>query len=108
MKRLWGVIGWLPGVLLIACVASHTTERPSGPERPAVDRFLTRGDIQIAEAPLQGFRFDPGPVNGGFTAQTQVAVRAYQARYGLPVSGLLEYPTHLPLIPGLQDNKVDR
>jgi hypothetical protein len=101
MRPSWGVIGWLPLVLLTACVASHTADRQAGPERPAVDRLLNRGDIQVAEAHLLDFGFDPGPVDGIYTAQTQAAVRAYQARYGLPVSGLLDYPTRLQLLPGL-------
>ena len=45
--------------------------------------------------------FDPGPVDGLFTAETRAAVRAYQARYGLPVSGLLDRRTRLELLPGL-------
>jgi hypothetical protein len=36
-------------------------------------------------------------------------VRAYQVRYGLPVSGLLDYTTRLQLIPGLDyDRGEDR
>jgi peptidoglycan hydrolase-like protein with peptidoglycan-binding domain len=109
MKRVRGVVGWLPLLLLTACVASQT-EAPTagrssaltpGPERPAVDRLLTRGEIQVAQVHLQDFGFDPGPVDGTFTAQTQAAVRAYQARYGLPVTGLLDHATRVRLLPGL-------
>jgi peptidoglycan hydrolase-like protein with peptidoglycan-binding domain len=49
---------------------------------------------------LREFGFDPGPVKGVFTAETQAAVRAYQARYGLPVSGLLDHATRRGLLPG--------
>jgi peptidoglycan hydrolase-like protein with peptidoglycan-binding domain len=103
------LFGWLPVVLLTACVASRgdapTTARSSaptpGPERPAVDRLLTPGDIRVAQTHLQAFGFDPGPVDGVYTAQTQAAVRGYQARYGLPVTGLLDYATRVRLLPGL-------
>ena len=105
MRRSQGFIGWLPLVLLTACVASHPGEHQAGTVRPTVDRLLTRGDIQVAQTHLQDFGFDPGPVDGIFTAQTQVAVRGYQARYGLPVSGLLDYTTRLQLIPGLDFDK---
>ena len=108
MRPSWGVIGWLPLVLLTACVASHTGEHQAGTVRPAVDRLLNRGDIQVAEAHLQDFGFDPGPVDGIYTAQTQAAVRAYQARYGLPVSGLLDYATRRELLPGLDSQNVAR
>jgi peptidoglycan hydrolase-like protein with peptidoglycan-binding domain len=101
MRRSRGIIGWLPLVLLTACVTSHPGTYHAETIRPAVDRLLTRGDIQVAEAHLHDFGFDPGPVDGIYTAQTQDAVRAYQARYGLPVSGLLDYATRLELLPGL-------
>jgi peptidoglycan hydrolase-like protein with peptidoglycan-binding domain len=68
---------------------------------------LTSGDIQVAEAHLKDFGFDPGPIDGIFTAETQAAVRAFQARYGSSVSGLLDYPTRLQLIPGLDYDKAN-
>jgi hypothetical protein len=116
LRLVRGVIGCLPLLLLTTCVASHTGEHPAGrssaltpgAQRPAVDRLLTRGDIQVAEAHLQSFGFDPGPVDGLYTAETQAAVRGYQARYGLPVSGLLDYTTRLQLLPGLDSQHVTR
>jgi peptidoglycan hydrolase-like protein with peptidoglycan-binding domain len=106
MRPSRSVIGWLALLLVTGCVASHTSERPPGAQRPAVDRLLNRGDIQVAEAHLRDFGFEPGPVDGIYTAQTAAAVRAYQARYGLPVSGLLDYTTRLQLIPGLDYDKA--
>jgi peptidoglycan hydrolase-like protein with peptidoglycan-binding domain len=109
VKRFRGVVSWLPLLMFTACVASQT-EAPTagrppavtpGPERPAVDRILTRGEIQVAQVHLQDFGFDPGPVDGTFTPQTQAAVRAYQARYGLPVTGLLDHATRMRLLPGV-------
>jgi peptidoglycan hydrolase-like protein with peptidoglycan-binding domain len=101
MRQLWRVIGCLPLVWLTACAASPTQELTAGrssdlglgAERPALDRLLTAGDIHMAEARLKDFGFDPGPVDGISTAQTQAAVGAFQARYGLPVSGLLDLLT---------------
>jgi hypothetical protein len=85
LRLVWGVMGCLPLLLLTTCVVSHTGEHPAGrssaltsvAERPAVDRLLTCGDIQVAEAHLQDFGCDPGPVDGLFTAETQAAVRGY-------------------------------
>lgn len=115
MRPSRSVIGWLPLLLLTACVASPTEEltavrssaRAPGPERPAVDRLLTPGDIQVAEARLKDFGFDPGPVDGMFTAQTQTAVRAFQARYGLTVSGLLDHATREELKLGVDPKRTD-
>jgi peptidoglycan hydrolase-like protein with peptidoglycan-binding domain len=108
MRPAWGVIGWLPLVLLTACVASNPREHQTATLRPAVDRLLNRGDIQVAEAHLQDFGFDPGPIDGIYTAQTQAAVRAYQATYGLSVSGQLDYETRLQLLPGVDFQNAAR
>jgi peptidoglycan hydrolase-like protein with peptidoglycan-binding domain len=105
MRPFRGVIWWGSVSLLTACVASQ----PADPTavRPALGRLLTAGDIRLAEAHLQGFGFDPGPVDGVFTAQTQAAVRAFQARYGLPVSGLLDRATREALRLGVDPRGGD-
>jgi peptidoglycan hydrolase-like protein with peptidoglycan-binding domain len=107
MRRTRSVISWLPLLLLAAWVAPHTAEPPPGTVRPTVDRLLTRGDIQVAQTRLKDFGFDPGPVDGTFTAQTQAAVRTFQARYGLPVSGLLDRPTREELQLGVDPKRAD-
>jgi peptidoglycan hydrolase-like protein with peptidoglycan-binding domain len=115
MRPSQTVTAWLPLLLLTACVASQPQDpravqlsvRTPGPERPAVDRLLTRGQIQVAEAHLQDFGLDPGPVDGLFTVQTQAAVRAFQARYGLPVSGLLDRTTREELRLGVDPKRAD-
>ena len=101
MRPFQAVMAWLPLLLLTACVASHPGEHQAGTVRPAVDRLLNRGDIQVAQTHLRAFGFDPGPIDGIYTAQTQAAVRVFQATYGLPVSGQLDYVTRLQLLPGL-------
>jgi peptidoglycan hydrolase-like protein with peptidoglycan-binding domain len=103
MGQFRGVIGWLPLLLLTACVASQTGEPTA--VRPATDRLLTSGDIQVAQAHLREFGFDPGSVTGIYTAQTQAAVRAFQVRYGLTVSGLLDRATRRELLPGLDSER---
>jgi peptidoglycan hydrolase-like protein with peptidoglycan-binding domain len=106
MRQFWGLIAWLPLWLLTACVASQTEAPAAGHVRPAFDRLLTSGDIQIAQARLQAFGFDPGPIDGLFTAQTQAAVRAFQRRYGLTVSGLLDRPTREELKLGVDPKRT--
>jgi murein L,D-transpeptidase YcbB/YkuD len=109
------VIGWLLLLLLSTRVASYPDERAAvrslghtpGPEHPALGRLLTRGNIQVAEVRLKDFGFDPGPVDGTYTAETEAAVRAFQARYGLPVSGLLDRPTREELKLGVDPKRGD-
>jgi peptidoglycan hydrolase-like protein with peptidoglycan-binding domain len=98
MRPSRDVLGWLVVVWLTGCVASQ----PGGPTglQPATDELFSSGDIQVAQEHLRAFGFDPGPVTGVFTAETQAAVRAYQARYGLPVTGLLDHATRRGLLPG--------
>jgi peptidoglycan hydrolase-like protein with peptidoglycan-binding domain len=108
MRRFRAVVGWLPLVLLTACAASHSGEHQGGTIRPAVDRLLNRGDIQVAQRHWRACGCDPGPMDGIYTAQTQAAVRAFQATYGLSVSGLLDDATRLQLLPGLQYDRMDR
>jgi hypothetical protein len=95
----------LSGLWLTACAASQAT----GPGwlRPAYDRLFAAGEIQVAEAHLRDFGYDPGPVDGVYTAETHAAVRAYQRRYGLSVSGLLDQATRQKLLPGLDPEDQD-
>jgi len=92
------MLGWVVAVLLTGCV----TSQPQQPTtmQPATDTILTAGDIQVAQENLREFGFDPGPINGVFTPETQAAVRAYQARYGVEVTGLLDRATRRGLLPG--------
>jgi peptidoglycan hydrolase-like protein with peptidoglycan-binding domain len=107
MRLPWRATVWMPLLLLTACVASHPGERQAGTVRPAVDRLLTRGDIQIAQMHLHEFGFDPGPINGVYTAQTQAAVQAFQATYGLSVSGRLDRQTRETLKVGVDPKPGD-
>jgi peptidoglycan hydrolase-like protein with peptidoglycan-binding domain len=107
MRCSRGIIGWLPLVLLTACVASHPGAHHAGTIHPAVDRLLSRGDIQVAQTHLREFGFGPGPINGIYTVQTQAAVRAYQATYGLSVSGLLDLQTREQLKVGPDSRRGD-
>jgi murein L,D-transpeptidase YcbB/YkuD len=107
MRPSWSVVSWLPLVLLTACVASHSGEHHAGTIQPAVDRFLNRGDIEVAQVHLRAFGFDPGPTDGIYTVQTQAAVRAFQATYGLSVSGLLDRQTREQLKVGPDSKRGD-
>jgi peptidoglycan hydrolase-like protein with peptidoglycan-binding domain len=107
MRRCRAVVGWLPLVLLTTCAASQPGEHQGGTIRPAVDRLLNRGDIQVAQRHLRACGFDPGPMHGIYTAQTQAAVRAFQATYGLSVSGLLDRQTREQLKVGPDAKRGD-
>jgi hypothetical protein len=46
-----------------------------------------------AQRRLQEAGFAPGPIDGLFGPRTAAALRRYQARYGLPVTGMLDAAT---------------
>ena len=106
MRPFRVVLIGLAGLWLTACIAPQATG-PVGLQ-PAYDRLLLAGEIQVAEAHLRDFGFDPGPVDGIYTAETHAAVRAYQRRYGLPVTGRLDWRTRQELIPGLDQPGIVR
>ena len=61
----------------------------------------------MAQTHLRDFGFDPGPIDGIYTPQTQAAVRAYQATYGLSVSGQLDLQTREELKLGVDPKRGD-
>ena len=89
------VVGWLMAVVLTGVWPLSQESRPGGGRQRDV---LLNRDIQVAQEHLRAFGFDPGPVVGVFTPETQGAVRAYQSRYGIPVSGLLDRATRRGLL----------
>lgn len=76
----------------------------AGREQAGDSRF--RGDIHVTQAHVNAFGVDSGPVDGIFTAQTQAAVRACQARYGTQVSRLLDRDTREELDSGLHRKRT--
>lgn len=100
-----GILGCLVLALLTGCMASQPHQLTS--VQPATDRFLSAGDVLVAQEHLRTFGFDPGPINGRFTLETQAAIQAFQTQYSLPVSGLLDARTRIELLPGLDMEEND-
>jgi hypothetical protein len=113
-NSLWRAI-WV--AVLVGVSASTATDRPHSPlsdarisgdtRRPVLDRILSQGEFQVAEGHLRDFGYDPGPVDGLLTAQTQAAVRDFQARDCLRISGLLDRQTRQEWLPGLDQDAFD-
>jgi peptidoglycan hydrolase-like protein with peptidoglycan-binding domain len=66
----------------------------------SIGRLMSEGEIQVAEQHLAQFGFNPGPVDGVFTGQTEAALRAFQERRGLPVTGIFDDATRGALLKG--------
>lgn len=85
--------------VIATAASSGRTEIPA-----AVDQLLARDMIQLAEQNLKAAGLNPGPVDGIFDEQTETAVVAFQQRYGLPQTGLLDETTRRLLLPGIDQD----
>lgn len=85
MYRGWGVmaVSFLLGWTLVAGAQG------SGAPQPGADRE----QIRRVQERLQAVGLHPGPLDGTLSPQTVEALRAYQQRQGLPVTGNLDQAT---------------
>ena len=60
---------------------------------------LTPDQVKRAQESLKAEGWDPGPVDGVVGPRTRQALRAYQARAGLPQTGVLDATTFQHLAP---------
>jgi peptidoglycan hydrolase-like protein with peptidoglycan-binding domain len=97
------------GVMLAAPMVTTAAgpDTPRGPLPAAVDQLLAQDMIQLAQTTLKLAGFNPGRTDGIFDAQTSIAVRQYQVAQGIPVSGVLDYPTRHVLFPGSEQASED-
>lgn len=54
---------------------------------------ISQSDMRKVEQALQAKGFDPGPINGQMDAQTQQALRDYQSKNKLAVTGTVDQAT---------------
>lgn len=75
--------------------------QPRGPEAPPAAQVpaLTLDQVKQAQEALKMEGLHPGPVDGVVGSRTGRALRAYQAREGLPQTGVLDEATFHRLAP---------
>ena len=76
---------WLCPVL----VEAGTT----GQDRPEQQQLLTKDNLKLVQERLKTEGVYAGPVDGEMNAQTEAALRAYQTKQGIPVSGAADAET---------------
>ncbi len=79
---------WLCPILVEAGTAGTTGQQP--PEQP---QLLTKDNVKLIQERLTAEGVYAGPVDGELNAQTEAALRAYQQKQGLPVSGAADEET---------------
>jgi peptidoglycan hydrolase-like protein with peptidoglycan-binding domain len=90
--------------------APRETLGPSEAQQNRAEDYAVRKSTppqQLNEAQLRRYQerldaegFPTGSEKGAFTLQTEAALRAYQAKYGLPVTGELDDATQRSLVAG--------
>jgi rare lipoprotein A len=74
--------------------------QPRGPEESSAQApALTPDQVKQAQEALKMDGLQPGPIDGVVGPRTRQALRAYQARAGLPQTGVLDDPTFHRLAP---------
>jgi peptidoglycan hydrolase-like protein with peptidoglycan-binding domain len=92
MQKL--IIGLVISLLWLSPVVMQAGESgPAGEQRPEQQKSLTKGQIEKIQERLKAEGVDPGPVDGVMSPQTQAALRQYQEKQGLPVSGAADEAT---------------
>jgi peptidoglycan hydrolase-like protein with peptidoglycan-binding domain len=99
------LIGLLVSVLWFWPVAMEAGESGGGGEqRPEQRLLLTKDQIQQVQERLKAEGVDPGPADGTMNARTESALRQYQEKQGLPVSGAADEATlrqlQIRIVPG--------
>jgi peptidoglycan hydrolase-like protein with peptidoglycan-binding domain len=65
----------------------------TGEQRPEQKQLITTGNLKLVQERLKAEGVYAGPVDGEMNAQTEAALRAYQEKQGLPVSGAADETT---------------
>jgi peptidoglycan hydrolase-like protein with peptidoglycan-binding domain len=65
----------------------------TGEQRPEQKQLITKGNLKLVQERLKAEGVYAGPVDGEMNAQTEAALRTYQEKQGLPVSGAADETT---------------
>jgi peptidoglycan hydrolase-like protein with peptidoglycan-binding domain len=66
---------------------------PAGEQNPVQGQILNQDQVRMIQQRLKVEGVDPGPLDGIMDSQTEAALRQYQAKQGLPVSGAADEAT---------------
>jgi peptidoglycan hydrolase-like protein with peptidoglycan-binding domain len=69
------------------------TPGTTGEPRPEQKHIITSANLKLVQQRLQAEGVYAGPLDGEMNAQTEAALRAYQEKQGLPVSGAADEAT---------------
>lgn len=86
--------GLLVGLLwLCPMVIEAGQAGQAGEQNPEQQRLFTKDQIKQVQERLMAEGADPGPLDGVMNPRTEAALRRYQEKQGLPVSGAADEAT---------------
>jgi eukaryotic-like serine/threonine-protein kinase len=103
MPRLVAVL--IVSVLWLCPLVTEAGTAGTGEQRPEQRQLLTKDQIQKVQERLHAEGVNPGPITGAMNPQTEAALRQYQEKQGLPITGaaddvtLKELQIELPATP---------
>jgi peptidoglycan hydrolase-like protein with peptidoglycan-binding domain len=65
----------------------------TGEQRPEQRQLISKENLKLVQERLKAEGVYAGPVDGELNAQTEVALRAYQQKRSIPVSGAVDEAT---------------
>jgi peptidoglycan hydrolase-like protein with peptidoglycan-binding domain len=81
------VLWWCP--IIVEAGTSGTT----GSQAPEQKQIISKDDFKLIQERLQAEGVYAGPLDGELNDQTEAALRAYQQKRSLPVSGAVDEAT---------------
>lgn len=95
------------GVLLYGGRTLEAVQMPAGVDRPSADPFARyRSQMTLVQETLGRFGYEPGPIDGVMRSKTGSALRAFQQKHGLTVTGRSNPETLATL--GIEDKLLRR
>jgi len=95
------------GALLYGGRNLEAVQVPAGVDRPPADPFARyRSQMTLVQETLGRFGYEPGPIDGVMRFKTGSALRAFQQKHGLSVTGRTNPETLATL--GIEDKLLRR
>lgn len=92
MQKL--VVGLMVGLLWFCPIMVEVgSAGTTGEQRPEQKQLMTKDNIQLLQERLKAEGVYAGPVDGTLNPQTEAALRQYQEKKGIPVSGAADEAT---------------
>jgi peptidoglycan hydrolase-like protein with peptidoglycan-binding domain len=91
--RTWLVVLMVTVLGLGPVLVEAGTAGTTGEQRPEQKQLLTKDNLKLVQERLTAEGVYAGPLDGEVNAQTEAALRAYQQKHGLPVSGAADEAT---------------